>query len=316
MAANMSNNKSLSGFARIGEGVFVIIFCVEILILGNNCAFAQAANSAKLEFYVTNPWIYLISSFIGGVEVEVIPLQVWNSNGDLVRAEINRNRNFLQNLDQEARVIALDEQDMIDSGLANNNLANNLANERNVRNVRILYSKFPIEINNISDPSIIPFVAQRVLVVLSEWDAANYPYYQRRLAEFQARLSSSILAGQILKGVSICAMSSTSGILLQAAGCKVERPEPEILEQWRRGKLSGLREYLNEKKSRDVIIIADDDMPRNLKKYLLARSDVFYWQRPQLDDKTDYPSFLHEQYISLWQRIIKKPLPRSQRSKK
>ncbi len=306
MAASMSNNKSLSGFARIGEGVFVIIFCVEILILGNNCAFAQAANSSKLEFYVTNPWIYLISSFIGGVEVEVIPLQGWNSNGDLVRAEINRNGKFLQNLDHEARVIALDEQDMIDSGLAKNN---------NHANVRILYSKFPIEINNISDPSIIPFVAQRVLVVLSEWDAANYPYYQRRLAEFQARLSSSILAGQVLKGVTICAMSSTSGILLQAAGCKIERPEPEILEQWRRGKFSGLREYLDEKKSRDVIIIVDDDIPRNLKKYLLARSDIFYWERPQLD-KTDYPSFLHEQYISLWQRITKKPFPRTQRSKK
>lgn len=289
-----NNNNSLSAKIR---GGYLLLFLI-IFFSGKSFAMTSSDNiNQKIGFYVTHPWIYLISSFIGGVEVEVTPLQIWNSNGDLTRAD---NGKLLRDLDSNAKIIALDNDEAANLKLTN------------FENLRFLYSKFPVDINNISDPSITPFVAQRVLVILSEWDAPNYPYYQRRLAEFQARLSSSILAGQILRGISVCAMGSTSGILLQAAGCKVENPAPENLELWQKGKFNGLRDYLDEKKSRDVIIVADDDIPKALKKYLLSRSDVFHWERPQLE-KTDYPSFLHEQYISLWQRILKKPLPNNKK---
>ena len=296
LALNTKNKKNFPSVKTVKtlkiRGVYLFLFLI-IFFSGKSFAMTSANNvNQKIGFYVTHPWIYLISSFIGGVEVEVTPLQIWNSNGDLTRAD---NGKLLRDLDSNAKIIALDKDEAANLKLTN------------FENLRFLYSKFPVDINNISDPSITPFVAQRVLVILSEWDASNYLYYQRRLAEFQARLSSSILAGQILRGISVCAMSSTSGILLQAAGCKVESPEPENLELWQKGKFNGLREYLDEKKSRDVIIVADDDIPRALKKYLLSRSDVFHWERPQLE-KTDYPSFLHEQYISLWQRILKKPL--------
>ena len=288
LAANIK--KALSVLCR---GGFILLF----IFVNINVSFGQVSKkeSEKLVFFVTHPWIYLISSFIGGAEVEVSTLQIWNSNGDLIRAD---NGKILKDLDINSKIIALDENDSEKLGLS----------KQKFENIRFLYSKFPIDINAVSDPSIIPFVAHRVLVILSEWDATNYLYYQRRLAEFQARLSSSVLAGQVLKGIPICAMGSTSGILLQAAGCKIEKPAPEILEQWQKGKFNGLREYLDEKNSREVIIVADDDMPKALKKYLLSRKNVFHWVRPQLE-KTDYPSFLHEQYISLWQRIIKKPLP-------
>ena len=247
----------------------------------------------KLNVAVTHPWLALLASFIGGPEVNVIPIRIWNDKGDLVPADKGR---VLRELEDGTKIIALDENDAAVSGVN--------ASMKNLT-VRYLYSPFPANINSLYDPSVIPFVAQRVLTALSEWDAQNYPYYQRRLAEFQARMSSSVLVGQVLREATICDMSGSSGILLRAAGCIVDRPKD--LERWMKGNFSGLREYLEANRAKGIVTLIDDDTPAALKRYLSGRSDVFRWGRPPLD--TDYPSFLHEQYISLWQKITTKPLP-------
>ena len=248
----------------------------------------------KLNIAVSHPWLALLASFIGGVEVNVTPVRIWNDKGDLVLAERGK---VLRELPDDTRIIALDEDDAKAAGI--------LDGRRKFYAVKFLYSPFPVKVNALADPSVIPFVAQRVLAALSEWDAQNYPYYQRRLAEFQARMSSSILVGQVLKDVTVCDMSGSAGILLQAAGCKILRPER--LEIWEKGNFSGLREYLDENKAKNITTLIDDDTPPALKRFLAGRSDVFHWVRPSLE--SDYPSFLHEQYISLWQKIITKPLP-------
>ena len=247
----------------------------------------------KLNVAVTHPWLALLASFIGGPEVNVIPIRIWNDKGDLVMAEKG---SVLRELEEGTKIMAIDANDAAVSGLNDS---------RKKFSLRCLYSPFPANINSLYDPSVIPFVAQRVLTALSEWDAQNYPFYQRRLAEFQARLSSSVLVGQVLREAAICDMSGSSGILLQAAGCTVIRPEE--LERWFKGNFAGLREYLDSNRAKGIITLIDDDTPAALKRYLSGRSDVFRWLRPPLD--TDYPSFLHEQYISLWQKIITKPLP-------
>ncbi len=247
----------------------------------------------KLNVSVTHPWLALLATFIGGPEVNVIPLRIWNSNGDLIMTERVK---ALKQLEQGAKIIALDENDASASGIKD---TNNFV-------IKYLYSPFPVNVKLLSDPSVIPFVAQRVLTALSEWDPQNYPYYQRRLAEFQARLSGSVLVGQVLKEVTVCDFGGSCGILLQAAGCKILRPE-EQLERWNKGNFSGLRDYLDGMKAQGVITVYDDDTPNALKRYLSGRSDSFKWERPTLE--RDYPSFLHEQYISLWQKIIVKPLP-------
>ncbi len=258
-----------------------------ILLLTGRAGYADD----KLNVAVTHPWLALLASFIGGPEVNVTPIRVWNANGDLVMAERGR---VLREIPGGTKIIALDENDAKDSGITSAKFT-----------VKYLYSPFPVSTSSLYDPSVIPFVAQRVLTALSEWDAPNYPYYQRRLAEFQVRLSSSILVGQVLKDISIADFSGSSGVLMKAAGCKVERPNE--IETWQKGNFSGLREYLDDAKNKGIAVIIDDDTPAVLRRYLSGRADVYKWERPSLE--SDYPSFLHEQYISLWQKITEKPLP-------
>ncbi|MBQ6969721.1 MAG: hypothetical protein IJP85_05295 [Synergistaceae bacterium] len=246
----------------------------------------------KLNISVTHPWLFLLATFIGGPEVNVTPIRIWNANGDLVMAERGR---VLRGLEDGSKIIALDEEEARTSGIV----------DPKKYTVKFLYSPFPVSINSLYDPSVIPFVAQRVLTALSEWDAQNYPHYQRRLAEFQARLSSSILVGQVLKDTSVADFTGSAGVLLRAAGCKIEKPEE--LELWQKGNFAGLREYLDNAKSRGIAIIFDDDTPPALRRFFSGRSDVYKWDRPSLE--SDYPSFLHEEYISLWQKIIARPLP-------
>ncbi|MBQ3402773.1 MAG: hypothetical protein IJG65_05325 [Synergistaceae bacterium] len=246
----------------------------------------------KLDVAVTHPWLALLASFIGGPEVSVTPIRIWNANGDLV---MNERGKVLRELEDGTKIIALDENDAQASGIKT----------QGKFTVKYLYSPFPVSTSSLYDPSVIPFVAQRVLTVLSEWDAQNYPYYQRRLAEFQARMSSSVLVGQVLKDVAVCDFSGSAGVLLRAAGCKVDRPEG--IERWQKGNFAGLREYLENARAQSAAIIIDDDTPAALRRYLSGRADVYKWERPDLS--RDYPTFLHEQYISLWQKIIAKPLP-------
>ena len=262
------------------------------LILGILLLAGAGSADDKLNVAVTHPWLALLASFIGGPEVNVTPIRVWNDRGDLVMADRGR---VLREIPFGSKIIALDENDAGDSGIKS----------PEKYTVKYLYSPFPVAESSLFDPSVIPFVAQRVLTALSEWDSQNYPYYQRRLAEFQARLSSSILVGQVLKDMNIADLSGSSGILLRAAGCKVERPEG--LELWQKGNFSGLREYLDDARNRGAAVVIDDDTPPALRRYLSGRADVYKWERPSLE--TDYPTFLHEQYISLWQKIIARPLP-------
>ncbi|MCR4818433.1 MAG: hypothetical protein K5841_05700, partial [Fretibacterium sp.] len=244
------------------------------------------------------PWLALIASFIGGSNVEVHSLQEWNAEGELVSPTAK----VLRALTKDEYIIALDPGDAADAGLKKEVFSN----------LRCLYAPFPLAASavdaSLSDPSVLPFVAQRLLTVLSAWDSSNYPYYQRRLAEFQARLSSSVLAGQqVLRGMAVCDLTGASGALLQAACCKIERPGPERLGEWSKN-TAALRDFLNRKREEGMIIVADGGTPRPIRRALAGQAGVLFLQRPPLTQ--DYPAFLHEQYISLWQTLTaKKPVP-------
>ena len=256
-----------------------------------------------LNVVVTLPWLALVTSFIGGPNVTVAPLLEWNADGDLIRAAGGRT---LRSLSPEARIMALDPADARQARL----------DTKKFVHFRALYLPFPIEEGRVdaalSDPSVLPFVAQRVLTVLSDWDPANYPYYQRRLAEFQARLSSSVLAGrQILRDIPVYDLTGCSGALLQAAGCRIERPASADWAVWSGGKeQERLLQELDRRKEGKVTVVMDGATPKALRRVLASRPEIFSLGRPLLTQ--DYPAFLHDQYISLWLKSTTKPLPLSQ----
>ena len=251
------------------------------------------------EVIVTSPWLALLVNFIGGVNVRAVPIQDWNEEGDLTRRVQSR---ALQSLPPESLIMAFDEKDAQNAGIPLEQYGN----------FRSLYSRLPLDEGKIdvslSDPSVIPFIAQRVLTVLADWDPANYSYYQRRLAEFQARLYSITLAGrQVLKGQSVYDLTGHSGPLLQAAGCRLTRPAPEVFSSWISGGESELlAATIAQMAEEKTAVVLDHSTPRMIRALLVSNPAAFLLTRPKPEQ--DYPAFLQDQYLSLWSKITLKPL--------
>ena len=251
-----------------------------------------------------NPWISLLVGFIGGKNVTIIPLREWGPDGGFVYADKGRT---LKSLPHDAMIIALDAKEAGDVGI------------EKYPNLYRLYERFPVIENDIdamlSDPSVLPFVAQRVLMALSQWDVPGYPYYQRRLAEFQARLFGAVMSGQqVLRGATVCNLSGSSGALLKASGCLIMTPEPERLVEWGKGRYAGLKELVSENWENGVVTITDGATPRAVQKFLNGRPGTFRFDRPALNQ--DYTAFLHDQYIALWQMVSARRKILNDRAKK
>ncbi|MBQ6435552.1 MAG: hypothetical protein IJJ09_06090 [Synergistaceae bacterium] len=63
----------------------------------------------------------MLASFIGGSEVEIIPLRIWNQNGDLIISEKGK---ILRELEDGAKIIALDENEASETGITTPNKFN------------------------------------------------------------------------------------------------------------------------------------------------------------------------------------------------
>jgi hypothetical protein len=265
---------------------------------------ALPAEGGTLDIIVTSPWLTLLVNFIGGVNVKASSIQEWNEEGELIRRIRARS---LQSLPPETLLMAFDYRDAKGLGLPFEQYVN----------YRPLYGRLPLDENKLDsallDPSVVPFVAQRILTVLAGWDPENYPYYQKRLAEFQARIYSTTLAGrQILKDQAVYDLTGQSGALLQAAGCRVTRPSEADWTNWSAWKeMTKLTATVSRMLEEKTAVVMDCATPKAIRGYLGANPGVFLIPRPKPDQ--DYPSFLHDQYISLWSKITMKPLPAPRR---
>ena len=275
------------------RNIRIIFACLVFFIAGR-------ADAEVLNVTVTSPWLAILVNFIGGVNVNVTSIQVWNDDGELVRRIRTRN---LQSLPEDAFIMAFDYRDSRGLGLP----------LERYENYRSLYNQMPLDENKLdasmSDPSVIPFIAQRVLTVLADWDPSSYPYYQRRLAEFQARLYSTTLAGrQVLKGERVYNMTGHSGAFLQAAGCKLTRPSDEEWVAWSAWKeISRLSATISRMTEEKTVVVMDYSTPKAIRSILSSNQAVFLIPRPRINQ--DYPAFLHDQYLSLWSKITVRPLP-------
>ena len=260
-----------------------VLFAFIILVL-------MATRSFALDIVAASPWIAVLTHFLGGIKVNVTPLTTW----DIERVNNARIRNILR---ADSIIIALDKSEIAKIGL----------NAKDYSNIRLLYENAPFDISEsdkyFGDPSVLPFIAQRILPILSSLDPNNFSYYQRRLAEFQTRLSSTTLAGRhLLKGHKVLDLTFSNGYFLSAAGCDVLKPDANDLEEWVSNKhMEKLNELVIKSQKENRLVIIDAATPKPIRTALSSLPNILMLPRPHLDQ--DFLVFLHTQYLTIWNEV-------------
>jgi len=71
---NVSRKKGPGEWSR----VILLALIMVIILFGSKCE--------ALEVWVTNPWLSMLTRFIGGVQVTVQPVVTWGEKGEMVKA--------------------------------------------------------------------------------------------------------------------------------------------------------------------------------------------------------------------------------------
>ena len=271
--------------------LFLLIIAVSLLMLDSVPAVAW-------DVWTTSPWLTLVTRFIGGVYVQVNPIETWNEDGNPSRKPRSRS------IPKEARVLALDVADASRLGL----------NAKEWADLVTLYHAAPFDKSLtdyfFADPSALPFIAQKVFTALSKFDPANYAYFQRRLAEFQTRLDSTVIVGRsLLFGSPVIYIGGNYKGMLTAAGCALIPIDEGRRRAWERGEeLDGLRALLEDSAGKKALVLVDSSSSRKIRDSLKNNREVLYLERPALDQ--DLLLFFHGQYILLWNRLAAYRQPR------
>ncbi len=225
---------------------------ISLCLLGALCLLAffssVCAASQARELWCASPWLASIARFIGGSYTEVKPLAGWDAQGKIVSQ---------RKTPPAGTILALDPIDAQMRGL-----------KADSPRVRLLYKKLPFPLGQrdaiFFDPSTLPFVAQRILNVLSSLDPENYGFYQRRLAEFQSRMESTIEVGRHLLPTSkILDLTGTVSPWIGASMEGVVRPPQDLWLSWTRGEnLEALKSAVAEAVTRKWILLLDPWTPR------------------------------------------------------
>lgn len=261
----------------------LFLFLLFFFLLRTSSAFAW-------EVWTTTPWLALVTRFIGGVFVTVRPIEFWDEEGQVVRKVKTRA------IPKDVRIIALDSEEASRLGL----------NQKEWTALAPLYRTAPFDKKRLdyffADPSSLPFIAQKVFTVLSQFDPSNYPYYQRRLSEFQTRLDSTVIVGRrLLSGSVFIYIGGNFSGMLTAAGCSMEAIDESLKELWEQEKgLDSLSAILGDALGRRIPVIVDTSS-KKLKDSLRNNKEVLFLEKPALDQ--DILLFFHDQYILLWNRL-------------
>ncbi|SMG10836.1 hypothetical protein [Dethiosulfovibrio salsuginis] len=253
--------------------------------------FTPVAAEARWNIAVTNPWLAALVAFIGGVNVKVVPLSGWNKEGEIVKFRE-------KDLDATKKAMAMDRKEI-------KSFRGSLGESARVE---ILYRDFPDSQNLaqvFSDPGTLPFIGQRVLVAMADLDPQGYEYYQRRLAEFQSRLDSTVSMGRkLLAGASILDLSGSQDRLFRATGCtvthddgKVRAMVDEVLTKKRaKERDRALGELIRSMEGYDALLL---DYRSGLQLSLPPGAYPIVVVRP-LDVDVDPVSALYDRYLAVW----------------
>jgi len=249
-----------------------------IILLGGRCE--------ALEVWVTNPWLAMLTRFIGGVQVTVQPVVTWGEKGEAVKAR--------KLPPAGAVVITLDAVEgirLLGKGFEGKYSA------------FLLFDRMPSVADgdeSFMDPATLPFIGLRTLQILSSCKPGEYDYFQRRLAEFQARLDSTVIVGRNMIGESaILDLCWKYGRWLQAASGRTVRPPSHVKEEWSRSEaMDVLDTALGEARRQGWIIVVDPWTPDVVRERLEENSRSVELPAPRMEG--DFILFLYDQYLRIW----------------
>ena len=270
------------------------LICLSLLLLLLSAVVLCNPASAKrtpevLTIYTTEPWLTNMSKFIVGTTINVQPLSAWSESGALLP---------LRKVSPGSIVIATDAADAAKYGF-----------KQDRKNLYLLYRQLPVKSEHRGmlsfDPSVLPFFSQRLLVVLSKINAENYHYYQRRLAEFQSRMESTLEVGRsLLLDVKLLDLTGASSPWVRAATDGAVRPPDDLWGAWSAGdRLQELSVALAEAKGRNWWIVVDAWTPGRIRSMVMGVHKNIYIKPPGRDQ--DFFTYMHDIYLELWSEMQK-----------
>lgn len=276
--------------ARDRCAVFPLLMFLSFFLLFNPGKLAAAPVSpAPPTVYVTSPWLASMAQFIVGTTIKVQPLSVWSPDGRL---------SSVRRPPAGGIVIALDPKDAARYGL-----------KAGRKDLSLLYENLPVKEERRSslffDPSTLPFLSQRLLVVLCELKPENYGFYQRRLAEFQSRLESTLEVGRsLLPDARALDLTGAAGPWVRAALTEAVRPPDVLWTAWEKGqRLEELSSALVEAKKRSWWIILDAWTPAQIRAKVLGQYENIVVGAP--GSGQDFFTYLHDVYLGIWSTMTK-----------
>lgn len=251
------------------------------------CPLVMPASAAN--FAVTSPWVYNIASFIAGDNNNVRPLSVWNAEGNAASVSSPRGSEY---------IIALDSKDAAHKRIRLNN-----------KRLFLLYENMPVTEGQVRtafyDPATLPFIAQKVMKAMSAADSSRYSYYQRRLAEFQSRIESTLDVGKHLLGkAKILDLTGAQGEWVRSAVPGAVRPPKTVWQSWLDGDSKALKAALEEASKRKWLILLDPWTPAAIRAAVAPYP--FRLTLPPPSMKKDYFLHLHEIFLAI-NNMIKSP---------
>jgi len=233
--------------------------------------------------YASLPWLSSMASFIVGPTIKIRSVSTWSASGEL---------RVSKKPPKGSTIIALDPMDASRLGLV-----------QGEPGLFLLYENLPIESSSRGtlafDPSALPFLSQRILKILCELNPDNYQFYQRRMAEFQSRLESTVEVGRsLIHDTAILDLTGAISPWLHAASGKVIRPPDELWNAWMGNtRTPDLALAVKEAESRGWWILTDAWTPARIKTRVSSPAKLITVPPPGPD--YDFFTYLHDIYTDM-----------------
>ncbi len=289
-------NKNRKCFPRVVRVIMAIVmtafFMAGEITLLEKASGIPPDSLSKPQIWVSNPWIYFITSFVGGEELYVHSLFDWEGSSFCSEKT---------SLPSGSIIIALEKKEAEEIPMA-----------YELQNLRCLFSEVPSLRGKTNpmhlDPPTMSLLGQKVLITLSSLFPEHYLYFQRNLAEFESRLESTVDMGRkMLRSVGIVNFSGSYALWIRAAAFQEIRPSqgkmPQLLKEEGH---TLLMQTLETSLRKGHVVVTDESMPVEFQKIIEEQKNGIVLPLPHFKEpQGDFFLFLYEQYLNILNKYNK-----------